>query len=490
MRFFIFIICLYFIKFNNTVFAQNTTALSISETAQPIFLTKTLTSAVQVDSIVVKGNKRTKTRIITRELTFSNGDTLPLSSLSSVLEQNRLRLMNTNLFLSAKINLKNWTEENHVVVHIELIENWYLFPIPIFELADRNFNVWWKEQGRDFRRTNYGMRFTFTNATGRRDPLTALVQMGYTPKYSLSYSQPYINKKQNLGISISYFNAVNREVGAYTTGDKIFFYRDSARNVQLRRVYASAQVNYTPGLFDFHTFSFGYVNNKVAPSVAELNPDYFLAGKIQQRYLWLSYNFLKDKRDIRPYPLNGYILNISVSKSGLRKKDDVNALDVSIKYGKYFSFTPRLSLEMLWKGKTAFIRNRLPYTNARGLGFGSDFIRGYEYYVMEGFDYTYLKNSFRFSLLNKDIPIKPLSKIKLLKNWSPLPLKLYLTANFDAGYVNNPFQQAVNSLANRPLYGGGVGLDILAYYNMMWRLEYSANHLGEKGLYFSYSFAF
>ena len=27
-----------------------------------------------------------------------------------------------------------------------LLENWYIFPIPKFELADRNFNVWWKEQ--------------------------------------------------------------------------------------------------------------------------------------------------------------------------------------------------------------------------------------------------------------------------------------------------------------------------------------------------------
>jgi hypothetical protein len=334
------------------------------------------------------------------------------------------------------------------------------------------------------------MRFTFTNATGRRDPLTALVQMGYTPKYSLSYSQPYINKKQNLGLSVSYFNAVNREVGLYTSRDKIFFFRDSARSVQLRRIAVSAQVNYTPGLFNFHTFGLGYVHNKVAPSVAELNPDYFLEGKSQQRYYWMSYNFLKDKRDIRPYPLSGYYLNVSVIKNGLRKKDDINALDISLKYAHYTSFSPRFSLEMIWKGKTALIRNRLPYTNSRGLGFGNDFLRGYEYYVMEGFDYTYLKNSFRFSLLNKDIPIKYLTKIKLLKNWSPLSLKLYLTANFDAGYVNNPYQKTGNTLANRPLYGGGVGFDIVAYYNMVWRFEYSANHLGEKGLYFSYSFAF
>jgi Surface antigen variable number repeat len=139
MRFFIVAILFYFININSKVCSQNTTALSISETAQ--LMSKPLNSAVQVDSIVIKGNKRTKSRIVTRELTFSHGDTLPLSTLSAILEQNRLRLMNTNLFLSAKINLKNWTEENHVIVQIDLIENWYLYPIPIFEIADRNFNV-------------------------------------------------------------------------------------------------------------------------------------------------------------------------------------------------------------------------------------------------------------------------------------------------------------------------------------------------------------
>jgi hypothetical protein len=398
--------------------------------------------------------------------------------------------MNTSLFLSAKINVKKWTEDNHVTVQIELIENWFLYPVPIFEIADRNFNVWWKEQKRDLKRTNYGMRLNFMNATGRRDPLTALVQMGYTPKYSLTYSQPYINKKQNLGLSISYFNAVNREVGVYTTQDKIFFYRDSARGILSKRTAVSGNVNYTPGLFDNHTFTFGFNHNHVAPSVVELNRDFFLDGKTDQRYFWLSYGFTRDKRDIRPYPLNGYYLFLHITKNGLRKEDDLKTFDISLKYAKYFSLTDRLSLESIWKGKTALMRRQLPYNASRGLGFGSDFIRGYEYYVTEGLDYTYLKNSLRFALINTEIPIKYLQKNKLLKNWSPVPLKCYITANFDGGYVNNPYALPENRLANRALYGGGVGLDIIAYYNMVWRFEYSTNHFGERGFYFSYLFGF
>ena len=71
-----------------------------------------------------------------------------------------------------------------------------------------------------------------------------------------------------------------------------------------------------------------------------------------------------------------------------------------------------------------------------------------------------------------------------------LPIKTYLTFNFDTGYVNNPYEKENNKLSNRQLYGGGVGLDIIAYYNMTWRFEYSMNHLGEKGLFFNYSVGF
>ena len=56
---------------------------------------------VVIDSIFIEGNKKTKNRIILRELTFSQGDSLPLSTMAAALEQNKLRLMNTNLFLTA-----------------------------------------------------------------------------------------------------------------------------------------------------------------------------------------------------------------------------------------------------------------------------------------------------------------------------------------------------------------------------------------------------
>ena len=164
----------------------------------------TLPPSVIVKGIFVEGNRKTKTRIITRELTFAVGDTIPLSKFGKLLEDNRLRVMNTNLFNVVEMNVKNWKSGDlpidEVNVNIKIIENFFVYPVPIFSLADRNFNVWWKEQNRDLARTNYGFSLQHINTTGQRDPLSATVQLGYTQRIGLSYELPFINKKQTIGL--------------------------------------------------------------------------------------------------------------------------------------------------------------------------------------------------------------------------------------------------------------------------------------------------
>lgn len=444
---------------------------------------------VVVDSIEFDGNKKTKDRIMLRELTFAKGDSIPLSMLNTVLEQNCQRLMNTNLFFNAKSNVKQW-ESNRLIIQFKVTENWFLYPVPIFELADRNFNVWWKEQNRDLRRTNYGLRLTYNNATGRRDPLSALAQHGYTPKYSFNYSLPYLNKKQTIGFSIGYFNAVNREVGFKTDSNKVIFYKDSSKFLLHRRV-VNAGLSYTPGLFASHNFSIGYSNNNVDTVVAErLNQDFYLNNNSRQQYIWLTYSFTYDKRDIRPYPINGYYAQFYMQKNGILKNDDANTFDVSMRFAKYTPLTKKWSLENNIKGKTSLIRKQQPYTLTRGMGYGGDFLKGYEYYVMDGLDFAYAKNALRYEWLNKVFDWRDKSNLKKFKDFMQFPVKSYITFNFDMGYANNPYDSPTNFLTNRFLYGGGIGIDFVTYYNMLWRFEYSINRLGEKGLYFNYSIGF
>jgi len=102
-------------------------------------------------------------------------------------------------------------------------------------------------------------------------------------------------------------------------------------------------------------------------------------------------------------------------------------------------------------------------------------------------DYAYLKTHFRFQLLEKEFKLGKWMFVDQLKF---VPLKVYFTVNNDFGYVNAPFNQEKSTLSNEFLWGRGVGLDFLFYYDKLVRFEYSFNHLGQGGLFFSFEFAF
>ena len=53
----------------------------------------------------------------------------------------------------------------------------------------------------------------------------------------------------------------------------------------------------------------------------------------------------------------------------------------------------------------------------------------------------------------------------------------------DAGYVRNNNATIDNTLSNKFLYTGGVGIDVVTSYDFVFRVEYSFNQLGEKGLF-------
>ena len=146
--------------------------------------------------IYLEGNRRTKADIILRELDFKENDTISLVTLVNRLKKNEFNILNTGLFTAAEITYKEWTGANNEVgLLITVKESWYIFPFPILEMADRNFNVWWDTYDHSLRRLNYGVRFYHTNLTGRKDLLKAVVQQGFTKKYELIYTLPFINRR-------------------------------------------------------------------------------------------------------------------------------------------------------------------------------------------------------------------------------------------------------------------------------------------------------
>jgi len=283
-----------------------------------------------VDNITYIGNKKTAQRVIDNELDILPGDTIHTSTLSTILSTNEKRLLSTGLFTLVDIEVSNMrvsTQKTDLTITVQ--ENWYIYPSFIFELADRNFSVWWNEQGRDFSRVNYGLSLDHINLTGNRDKLKIKLQQGFTHKYELKYQFPYISKRW--GASGEIFYSTNKEIGYTTESNKTLFRRAVDERVLLRRFRTGVGANYRPNVYTFHEAKLEFHHNSIDDLVAiDYNPDYFLNGFTDLRFFLLKYNFSYDRRLFTLYPEGGYALGAQLVKEGVGVFGDFNNLSLSV----------------------------------------------------------------------------------------------------------------------------------------------------------------
>jgi outer membrane protein assembly factor BamA len=162
------------------------------------FLQISFAQTVTVKSIELYGLKRTKEKIVLRELTFSTGDTLPQAELGEIIERNRNNLLNLGIFNEAEVNISEWdTKKNEIEIVIEVNESWYIYAVPIAEIADRNFNVWWTTYDHDLGRINLGARLDYLNFSGHNDKFKAKWQVGYTPKQEIKLNTGFLISIKN-----------------------------------------------------------------------------------------------------------------------------------------------------------------------------------------------------------------------------------------------------------------------------------------------------
>ena len=86
--------------------------------------------------------------IVLREMLVHEGDTVEQRALYDRMERSRQNLMNTGLFNTVAV-VPIYLDQRHAMVEVTVSERWTIWPSPIFQLADPNFNTWWRAFGRD-----------------------------------------------------------------------------------------------------------------------------------------------------------------------------------------------------------------------------------------------------------------------------------------------------------------------------------------------------
>jgi outer membrane protein assembly factor BamA len=431
-----------------------------------------------VREISISGNTITKRSIILRELNFKERDTLSLTCFSAMMITGRQNIFNTRLFNFVNIDTVHAADNHLLDVRISVVERWYIWPIPYFEISDRNFNVWWET--RDFQRLSYGFDFMFSNARGRNETLTIITHFGFNQKYGFTYQMPYINHRQTLGIGCGSAIELNHEIPVYTLDNKPVYLRNNSTYLK-KVINGFIEIYFRPDIFSKHTFRLAYSHYDFDSAVVSI-PGFSMVTSNVQQFFSLNYLYKNDHRDVQYYPLRGYCLEVEVNHAIPYEKVHNSYLRTSLRY--YRQVFDRWYCAIGLNGKLCFEKVQ-PYFLQRGLGYGRDFVRGYEYYVVDGQHFILLKNNLKFALIPQHV--ERLGFIQSNK-FNTIPLSLYMNAFADMGYVyhypdDSDNFSAGNTLENSFLIGCGLGLDFTTYYNIVVRLEGSVNRMLQPGIY-------
>lgn len=429
--------------------------------------------SVTIQHIRVQGNHKTKTPIILRELGIYPGEKLRADSITTILDEARQRLVNTSLFLTVRVYLSG-LRGRQSDLRVDVTERWYTFPIPVFSLADRNFNVWWVEERHRLDRINFGVNVYQYNLTGRNDRLALSVQQGYTHRYAITYQLPYFDRKLRQGLGVNIIYSQNRELNYQTSLNKQQYFKQD----QFLKKEFSAGIFYTykKAIRLYHQLSLSYNFQSVADTILRLNPRYFPDDHTIQRYLELSYRFNYNGADQWAYPLEGTTISAQLTRRGFGLLGNINETQLYMKASRYWTLFPKTYLVGGLRGEW-ITPERQPYFLLRGMGYYEDYLRGLEYYVADADRYGILKTELKREMLAFQV------RSSLLPHkFSVVPVRIYAKIFSDLGYAHSllPGNELLN---NKLLYTYGAGLDFVTFYDIHVRVEYSFNQLGEKGLF-------
>jgi len=439
-------------------------------------------SLIIVRSIKFSGNKTTRDHIITRELVFTEGDTLATREFNDLLEKSRENLLNTSLFNFVATDLHTSAGEYMMTdVTFNFTERWYIWPWPVIEFADRNFNTWWTEN-RDLSRMSYGVELRWGNFRGRKEQLNLTARFGYSELYGFDYTIPYLNRKETLGLGIGAAYGRSHEAPVMNEDDKLVYYDGEDEYVQ-KNVSSFISLIYRKEIYNTHTFRLEYNYWDFADTLNQINPEFTPGGVNKLQYFSLVYQFKSDHRDSKPYPLNGHYFDVAAAKRGfgLLENGGMDIFYIVTTFRQYFKLAEKWYLS---SGLNARFSNESsqPFYINRAIGWGRDIVRGYEYYVVNGHNFGIMKNNIKFALVPKrEFNVNFIQSEK----FSKVHYAFYLNAFFDLGYADQiyPIMSFNNQLENTLLIGYGVGLDFVTYYDLVIRMEYSFNRMNEHGFF-------
>ena len=428
---------------------------------------------VIIADIVITGNKKTKPYIIEREIPFKQGDYILKKDLEAKLTLAKQQIINTSLFVDADVYVSSQAGEL-IFIKVDVKERWYLFPLPYFKLVDRNFNQWWVAENHSLKRVNYGLKFMQNNVSGRNDMLNVFLISGYNHEIDLQYIQPFADRALKSGFDAHFVLSEQHEMNYGSVFSKQAFFKEND-NFTRKTIRIEAGYLYRPAVKTRYSFKISYVHEELADTILKLNPNYFFGHVSKISFPEVSYSMQYFDVDNIAYPLNGLAGQFFFLQRGFSKQMNMTQLEFISSYSHPFVAKTNLQLQAAGIIRFPF---QQPFYNQQLFGYGDIFLRGLEYYVVDGVAGIVGRATERKQVLS--FALKPHFKNK---TYAPISFRIYLKAFGDVGYGYNP-NPGSSLLNNRFLNTGGFGFDVVSIYDAVFKFEYSFNQLGGRALFF------
>ena len=454
-----------------------------------------IASDICITEILISGNKVTKDFTILRELPFHTGDVFPENELIRQLQMATDNLNNISLF--NYVNVDYFPDPSAIVresseiasdpagktgctsciVTIQVEERWYFWPQVSLKLEDRNLSSWLHEK--DFSRITIGWGLRIENVFGLRHTLSTSHYFGYQKGFRLSYSNIALDKNRTQLLGFSVVSLYNKTMNVTSENDKVVYVKDP--NHFLDKTFSGAiNYSYRPGIRNTHTLSLGFKRTQLRDTVLQINKHYWGSDNLVNNSFTTVYTYSHEHRNYIAYPTRGYYAGTEVKGVMADKMNFFyGSLNLKLQYYK------ELSSRWLWSSRLntgATFKNKRAYIYDQNVGYEEKNIAGYDYYVIDGQQYALLNNDLRFCIMPQRI-FKMSSSDKLSK-FTKIHFALYAKLMYDMGYVNNRYNLGSNTLANTLLWGSGLGLDLVTYYDIVLNCNYSINKMGEGAFYF------
>ena len=112
-----------------------------------LFTTQLAQAQITVSSIFLIGNTKTQNDIILRELAFEKNTSYATGNLDKRIEESKKNLVNLKLFNF--VNINKTEDKDSIEITIDVIEKWYIWPYPIFEISRQQNTKFYFKSSKD-----------------------------------------------------------------------------------------------------------------------------------------------------------------------------------------------------------------------------------------------------------------------------------------------------------------------------------------------------